>query len=63
MHYACSIWTPLKLISPEQVFWTPSEKFIPTVGQPHKGKSVHGRHYVESMHVRERCWSLLLATK
>ena len=42
---------PSKTSSPERIFWTgelifwtPSEKFVPTVGQPHKGKSVRGRH-------------------
>ena len=25
----------------EQIFWNLSEKFVPTVGQPHEGKSVH----------------------
>ena len=33
---------PSKICSPGTNFLDPSEKFVPTVGQPHKGKSVHG---------------------
>ena len=34
---------PPKLVPPplEQIFLTYSEKFVPTVDQPHQGKSVH----------------------
>ena len=39
------IWTPLKLVPPgtifSAIFWTHSEKFVPTVDKPHQGKSVH----------------------
>ena len=35
------IWTPLKLVHPEfWNIWTHSEKFVLTIGQPHKRKSV-----------------------
>ena len=37
--------------------WTLSEKFVPTIGQPHKGKSVHASGpegtKVESTHVKD----------
>ena len=35
------IWTPLKLVPTGMNIWTHSEKFVPTVDQPHQGKSVH----------------------
>ena len=45
------IWTPGTNI------WTPSEKFVPTIGQRHKGKSVHVSGpedtKVESTHVKD----------
>ena len=38
-------WTSLKLVPPRNEFflniWTHFEKFVPTVDQPHQGKSVH----------------------
>ena len=43
-YLSCVIWTPLKLVPPEQIFlkyFDHSEKFVPTVYQPHQGKPVH----------------------
>ena len=38
---SCLIWTPLKFVPPGMNIWTHSENFVPTVDQPHQGKSVH----------------------